>query len=124
MTESLHSTWIAAAHKKAAVFLGLSLVLCFSGASLSTAQVIKIGSGRKVVRSVSPEYPQSLKDMRIGGTVRLQLTVLANGDVSKVEPRGGNPILVEAATKAVLKWKYVPAGSQSNEEVQIDFRPY
>jgi hypothetical protein len=49
--------------------------------------------------------------------------VLANGDVATVETVGGNPILVESATKAVLKWKYAPAASQTRQEVQINFTP-
>jgi len=51
------------------------------------------------------------------------VTVLASGDVAKVEIVGGNPIFAESATKAVLKWKYVPAASQTKEEVQINFTP-
>ena len=77
--------------------------------------------GRKVIRNVPPEYPKSLKENHIGGLVRLNVTVLPNGTVTKVDILGGNPILVEAATRAVRMWKYVPAASQTQEDVHIHF---
>lgn len=104
----------------AAIFVSL-LILCFA-VRPGSAQSQKPPAGRKVVHRITPEYPRSLKDAHIGGVVRLYLTVSSRGDVSKVAPLGGNPILVEAATKAVLNWKYIPAASQSNEQVQIEFK--
>src|SRR5262249_14144938 len=74
-------------------------------------------SGRKVISSVKPEYPAALQHAQIGGLVRLTATVQANGNVAKVEIRGGNPILAESAVAAVMKWKYAPAGSETNEEI-------
>jgi TonB family protein len=105
-------------------FFGLILLLFLASFSLSPAQAQSGDkAGRKVVRSVPPEYPRSLKDAHIGGLVRLSVTVLANGEVARVETLGGNPILVETATKAVRMWKYAPAGSQTEEDVQIHFNP-
>jgi len=104
--------------------LGLTLLLCFAQVSLSTAQVQTVAkSGRKVVHRVEPEYPVIVRHAHIGGSVRLTITVLANGDVTKVEAKGGNPIFVDSVTKAILKWKYIPAATQTKEEVQIDFNP-
>jgi TonB family protein len=80
-------------------------------------------NGRKVVVTVKPEYPLTLKRAGIGGTVRLHAVVLPNGNVSKVEIMGGNPILAESAAKAVMQWKYAPAAWQTNAEVQFDFHP-
>jgi TonB family protein len=79
---------------------------------------------RKVVITVKPEYPPLLKHEQIGGLVRLAATVLPSGTVCKVEVRGGNPILAESATAAVMKWKYAPAASQTVEEVSLSFSPH
>ena len=104
--------------------LGLTLLLSLVFLSLSPAQTRTTErSGRRVVHNVEPEYPAIVKHAHVGGLVRLRVTVLANGDVAKVEPLGGNPIFVESATKAVLKWKYVPAATQSKEEIEISFNP-
>jgi|ERR1700687_4507871 len=76
---------------------------------------------RKVMRSQKPDYPPILKNSRIGGTVRLSANVLANGTVANVQVLGGNPILAESAVKAVMKWKYAPGATASNEIVTFDF---
>jgi hypothetical protein len=47
--------------------------------------------------------------------------VLPNGNVAKINVRGGNPILVENAVKAVKDWKYAPGVSQTEEEVVLNF---
>jgi hypothetical protein len=79
---------------------------------------------RKVLITVKPLYDPLLKHEQIGGLVRLAATVLPNGSVSKVEIRGGNPILAESAAAAVMKWKYAPAGYQTVEEVSLSFSPH
>ncbi len=81
-------------------------------------------SARKVVVSVKPEYPETLKFAQIGGLVRLAATVQANGTVSQVEVRGGNPILAEKAQAAVMKWKYAPGPTQTVEEISVSFSPH
>jgi hypothetical protein len=79
---------------------------------------------RKVLITVKPQYHPLLKHEQIGGLVRLAATVLPNGTVSKVEIRGGNPILAESSAAAVMKWKYAPAASQTVEEVSLSFSPH
>jgi TonB family protein len=81
-------------------------------------------SGRRVLVTVKPEYPQTLRAAQIGGLVRLSATVLPNGTVTKVEIRGGNPILAECAVAAVMKWKYAPGPSETSEEISLSFSPH
>ena len=78
-------------------------------------------SGRKVIRSEKPDYPVLLKNARIGGLVRLRVTVQANGTVASIAILGGSPVLAECAVKSVMKWKYAPAASRSNEIVTVEF---
>jgi len=80
-------------------------------------------SGRKLIVTVKPEYPAALQHAQIGGLVRLSATVLPNGTVSKVQIRGGNPVLAESAVTAVMKWKYAPGPAVTNEEVSVKFTP-
>ena len=49
------------------------------------------------------------------------MEVRANGSVKSCKVLGGNPVLLEAATKAVAQWKFVPAPSDTVEVVQIAF---
>jgi TonB family protein len=124
MANLLGRGWNNGAFKSALASFGLTLLLFLAPVSPSTAQVERVDrSKRRVVRTSEPDYPKIVKHAHIGGSVRLDVTVLASGDVAKVEILGGNPIFVESATKAVLKWKYAPAASQTKEEVQILFTP-
>jgi len=84
------------------------------------AQRAEPGS-RKVISQIKPAYPQTLKNLHIEGLVRLTVIVLPNGTVSDVAVRGGNPILVESAIKAVKSWKYAPASSQTEEPLVLNF---
>lgn len=101
------------------VFLLLLTAIGFS--ATTSAQD---SSHRKIVTRVNPEYPDTLRMAQIGGLVRLNVTVSANGNVTQVEVRGGNPILAEKAQQAVLKWKFAPAPSQTVEEIRISFSPH
>jgi TonB family protein len=56
------------------------------------------------------------------GTVKLTVTVSAEGTVKALKARGGNPVLIEAAEEAVKRWKYEPAKTESSESVTINFQ--
>jgi TonB family protein len=96
----------------------LAVALCFAPALLAQKSST---SDRKIVSTVKPAYPQTLKNLHIEGLVRLHVTVLPNGNVADIDVRGGNPILVENAIKAVKSWKYAPGASQTIEEVVLNF---
>lgn len=78
---------------------------------------------RTLLTRVEPEYPETLKKLSIGGSVRLRLTISPKGAVESVAVLGGNPIFVEVAVKAVKQWVYAPSPSQTTTEVTIPFQP-
>ncbi len=59
--------------------------------------------------------------MKIGGVVRLEVTVDPDGKVADVKQVSGNHVLSEAAEEAVRKWKFVPGPSRSIVEVDLNF---
>ncbi|HKV79848.1 MAG TPA: energy transducer TonB [Candidatus Sulfotelmatobacter sp.] len=79
-------------------------------------------TARKVVVRVEPEYPDFFRNGHFEARVIAEATVLPNGSVSSVEIKGGNPMFAEFATKALMKWKYVPAPVQTVEQVVFNFR--
>jgi TonB family protein len=81
-------------------------------------------NSRAVIFTVTPEYPETLQRAKIGGLVRLNASVAPDGKVSKVKILGGNPILVESAVAAVMKWKYAPGPFETNEEISLSFSPH
>ena len=107
------------------IALGCLVGLCLMGATTLVAQNAATGSRtpRKVMVRVQPQYPAVLREGRFEGQVRLEATVLPNGNVTKVENRGGNPMLSQFAEEAVMRWRYAPAPAQTVEEVVFNFSP-
>jgi len=102
----------------AALFLVLSLLPSATHHLLAqnTAK-----ASRKVLVTVQPIYPAILKNGHFEGQIRMDASVLANGTVSKVEIRGGNPIFAQFVVEAVMKWKYAPSPAPTVEEVTFNF---
>jgi TonB family protein len=105
------------------LILGLTFQLAGITPTLIAQEADKPANPRKLVTEVPPEYPPVLKRAAIGGIVRLDIIVNPRGAVDFVQVAGGNPILAEAATRAVKKWKYVPASSTTNIRVNFRFDP-
>jgi TonB family protein len=78
--------------------------------------------GRKVVRMVTPVYPELARRLQISGVVKLQATVAPDGTVKSIEPVGGHPLLIRAAQDAVTKWKFVPAPAETQELIELNFK--
>jgi|SRR5215813_3639489 len=76
---------------------------------------------RQAVKQTLPEYPAILKRLKIGGTVKLNAIVAADGTVKKTKIDGGNPVLAEVACNAVKKWKFSPASQESDVPIEITF---
>jgi TonB family protein len=97
-----------------------------SEASLEGVKTLAIGvpSGgteRKLITRIEPDYPETLKRLNIGGTVRLRVVISAKGNVEECELLGGNPILGESAALAVKKWVYAAGRSRTITEISIQF---
>ncbi len=78
---------------------------------------------RKIVYQVEPEYPQDLRRIGVGGYVRVDATISPSGTVEDATVAGGNPILAEAAVKAVKKWKDAPLDSPTKARLIFHFSP-
>jgi TonB family protein len=76
---------------------------------------------RKVVSRVAPFYPVMAKRMLVGGVVKLEVVVRANGRVKSTKTLGGSPVLIQAAADAVQKWKFEVAPQETTEVVQVVF---
>jgi len=103
-----------------ALTVGMPLTMRPAAAQTETQSV----SERKVITRVEPEYPEALKRLFIGGVVRVEAVVAANGTVEKTELLGGNPILGQSAMKAIKRWKYAPAGAREKLIVTLTFDPH
>jgi TonB family protein len=93
------------------------------GEDVKTLTIVRGGDGtqRRLISQVAPEYPDTLKRLNIGGTVRLRLTIGPKGNVEGVEVLGGNPILGDSAVAAVRQWVYSASHSRTIEDVSVPF---
>ena len=101
-----------------------ALVLLLALAASSTPRVLAQDTAkikRKVLVMTEPDYPFVLRNGHFEGQVRLAATVLPNGTVTKVECKGGNPMLAQYASMAVMHWKYAPGPAQTVEEAVFVF---
>lgn len=79
---------------------------------------------RKVITRVEPKYPATLERLYIGGVVKLEVVVAANGTVESAALIGGNPILGQAAIAAVKQWKYAAGPAKTTVTERLEFDPH
>lgn len=102
----------------------LLVSLCMAALlGLAPASQAQTKTVRKLVFKEAPGYPMTLREAHIGGVVRLEIVISPKGTVDSVIPIGGNPVLVEAASAAVKRWKYAPADSETRTQVEFTFDP-
>jgi TonB family protein len=109
---------------RAFAIAGILGILTCGTARILASQTQPTTVERKVVTRLQPEYPETLKRLYIGGVVRVEVVVGANGSVQTTELLGGNPILGQSAMKAIKQWKYAPAAGKEKLVVQLEFDPH
>ncbi len=75
------------------------------------------------LKAVPPKYPSGAKRKHIEGVVRLEVVIGKDGRIQEMKTLSGEPILADAATKAVKKWRYQPTllnGQPVEVETEID----
>lgn len=94
-------------------------------------KVVRVGSNLKAPRqtySVVPVYPPLARQARTWGTVVIEAVIDEHGNVVQARVLSGHPLLVDAALKAVLQWKYEPTTLNGQPisvvlQVQVHFSP-
>jgi TonB family protein len=72
-----------------------------------------------IVHKVPPRYPEKAKENHITGDVILGFTIDRTGNVVDLKVLEGDPLLAQAAAKAVSQWKYKPY-LLNGEPVEVD----
>jgi len=76
---------------------------------------------RKAVAKAPAIYPEVAKRYHIRGVVKLEVVVREDGSVKSTNVLGGNPVLIDAATDAVRRWRFEAASHETVEAVQVRF---
>jgi TonB family protein len=82
-----------------------------------------VASLRKVVNKVIPQYPTLARSMNLQGVVRADVLVAPDGKVKFIDVKGGHPVLVDAAQRALRDWRWEPAPRETHESVELRFNP-
>ena len=88
-------------------------------------KLVRVGSGLKApsqTHYVEPEYPPLAMQARIHGTVLVEAIIDEHGNVVEARAISGHPLLIAAALRAVLQWKYEPTslnGQPISVELQV-----
>jgi protein TonB len=91
----------------------------------STPKIVRVGSNLKAPRqtfNVDPVYPPLARQTHVWGTVVVDAVIDEHGNVAQARVVSGHPLLVDAALKAVLQWKYAPTslnGQPISVELQV-----
>jgi periplasmic protein TonB len=96
-----------------------------------TKRVVRASSLIKPPRqtkSVGPEYPTLALQTRISGIVVIDAIIDEGGNVVQARAVSGHPLLIAAALRAVLQWKYEPTSLNGQPvsvelQVQVHFDP-
>jgi TonB family protein len=78
------------------------------GSGPNPATSTATNSGTRLIRRVEPEYPQEAREQDIQGTVVLVVTIQSDGTIGEIGVASGDPLLANAAVKAVKQWRYQP----------------
>lgn len=77
---------------------------------------------RRILQLVPPEYPRAAQDDGITGTVAVEVTVNAAGDVSGFNVTGGPTALHDSTVTAVRQWKFDRAGTADVILVEVGYQ--
>ncbi len=77
----------------------------------------------KLINRVQPVYPEAARQLRIQGTVSVNVVVRKDGSVMVQNVGAGNPLLAPAAVAAVEQWRYQPT-MVNGEPVDVQTKVY
>ena len=87
------------------------------------AQQDQTETTRKILNRVTPHYPEMARSMNLRGSVKAEALVSPNGTVKFVDVKGGHPVLVQAAQRAIYKWRWVAGSHETRELIEVKFDP-
>jgi TonB family protein len=78
---------------------------------------------RKLLNSPTPTYPETARQFRLSGVVKVQVLIAPDGQIKEVKVIGGHPVLVNAVDDTLKNWKYAPASSETTAILVFNFHP-
>ena len=101
-------------------WLAAAVLSLFAAILLAPPPACAATEGRKVKVKVTPTFPFLARQLNLSGAVRIEVVIAPNGDIKSTRALGGHPLLIEAATEALRKWKYEP-GPETTTILEFHF---
>jgi periplasmic protein TonB len=90
------------------ISLGLTMVSMAGFADDAPKRVSHTAAVQSATAKVAPEYTAIAKQLKIQGSVQLDVVIAEDGSVEKVDIVSGNPVLTKPASEALKKWHFKP----------------
>ena len=85
---------------------------------------LRAQEARKLLNSPTPTYPETARQFRLSGVVKVQVVIAPDGQIKEVKVIGRHPVLVNASRTRYLKnWKYAPASTETTAILVFNFHP-
>jgi periplasmic protein TonB len=102
----------------------LVAIWCVVGVADGPRKITQAEAMSAAVSKVQPEYPVLARQLKITGTVELEVVIAESGAVDTVTPVSGNPVLTKPSAESLKKWKFKPFvqdGAPVKAQVVIKF---
>lgn len=90
--------------------------------SLAGAQAVNDEGKRRLKTKSVVTYPEIARRMNISGKVKVEVVIAPDGRVRNARVIGGHPILVQSCLEAVKDWRYEPAGEETTQIIEFEFK--
>jgi len=94
--------------------LAFTVLLLFPGSSWAQ-------ESRKLIKKVDPVYPELARKMNMTGSIKVEISITADGGVHDFRLLGGNPVLAAAVEDAVKQWKYASGPAETKKGLEFKF---
>jgi TonB family protein len=90
--------------------------------SLAAAQTMNDEGKRRLKTKAAVIYPELARRMNVSGKVKIEVVIAPDGRVRSAKAVGGHPLLVQSCLETVKDWKYEPAGEETTQIVEFEFK--
>jgi TonB family protein len=105
----------------ATTLLLFGMGLAFAQTNPTAVSTERASLERKVLVRTEPNYPELARKVHLQGAVKVEVIVRPNGTVKSTRVLGGNPVLADAATEAVTKWKFESGPNETMQLIEVMF---
>ena len=84
---------------------------------------LRAQEARKLLNSPTPTYPETARQFRLSGIVKVEVLIAPGGQIKEVKVIGGHPVLVNAVQDTLKNWKYAPSSVETTATLVFNFHP-